>query len=75
MRTTRETASRFQRVLEKVESLPVDDQTLLIEIFRRRVILPRRTLLAGYSAVARAASVIGLMPRGYVSDFMKELGE
>jgi hypothetical protein len=75
MRTTRETASRFQKVLEKVESLPVDDQTLLIEIIHQRVIQHRRTELAGEIAEARAAYELGEIHRGSVSDLMKELGE
>ena len=36
------TTSRFQTVIETVETLPPDDQLLLIEIIRQRLIQYRR---------------------------------
>jgi len=73
MRTNKETTSQFQKVLEKIESLPVDDQTLLIQIIRQRVIQHRRMELAGEIAGARAAYERGDTHQGSVSDLMREL--
>jgi hypothetical protein len=53
----------------------VDDQTLLIEIIRQRVIQHRRAELSGEIAEARAAYERGEIHRGSVSDLMKELEE
>ena len=39
---TRTKSSDFQRVIENVETLPLDDQMLLIEIIRQRLIQRRR---------------------------------
>lgn len=66
---------RFQEVIEMVETLPPDDQKLLIEIIRRRLIQHRRAELAEDVAEARNAYNRGEVGRGTVADLMKELDE
>ena len=66
-------SSRFQEVIETVEALPPDDQELLIEIIRRRLIQHRRAELAADIAEARNAYKRGEVCRGTVADLMKEL--
>lgn len=68
-------SSRFQQAIESVEQLSPDDQALLIEIVRRRLIEQRRDELAEEIAEARAAYQQGKVQRGTVADLMKELGE
>ena len=71
----RESSSRFQEVIETVESLPPDDQALLIEIIRQRLIQHRRAELAAEIAESRRAYQQGKVRRGPVADLMKELAE
>ena len=68
-------SSRFQEVIETVEALPPDDQTLLIEIIHQRLIQQRRAELTADIAEARAAYQRGEVRRGTVADLMKELVE
>ena len=68
-----EATSRFQQVVETVEELPSDDQLLLIEIIRQRLIQDRRAELAVEIAEARDAYQRGDVHRGAVADVMKEL--
>lgn len=68
-----EATSRFQQVVETVEELPSDDQLLLIEIIRHRLIQDRRAKLAEEIAEARDAYERGDVHRGAVADVMKEL--
>jgi len=69
------TSSVFQDTIEKVERLPVDDQLLLIEIIRQRMIQHRRGELITQVAEARAAYRTGDVRRGSVDDLMQELEE
>ena len=71
----KETSSRFQEVIETVESLSPDDQALLIEIIRQRLIQHRRAELAAEIAEARRTYQQGKVSRGTVADLMKELAE
>lgn len=64
---------RFQDVIETVEALPPEDQTLLIEIIRQRLIQQRRAELAEEITEARQAYQHGQVRRGTVSDLMEEL--
>jgi hypothetical protein len=66
---------RFQEVIETVEALPPDDQELLIEIIRQRLIQQRRAELAADIAEARNAYQRGEVRRGTAADLMKELAE
>jgi len=67
------TSSRFQEVIETVEALPPDEQELLVEIIRRRLIQQRRAELAADIAEARNAYQRGEVRRGTVADLMEEL--
>jgi hypothetical protein len=69
------TSSVFQNAIEGVERLPVDDQLLLIEIIRQRMIQHRRGELITQVAEARAAYRTGDVRRGSVDDLMQELEE
>lgn len=66
-------SSDFQKVIEHVEALPVDDQMLLIEIIRQRLVEGRRAELAAEVAEARQAYQTGSVRRGTVEDLLKEL--
>ena len=67
--------SRFQDVIETVEALPPEDQALLVEIIRQRLIQHRRRELAAEIAEAREAYRRGEVHRGMVADLMEELTE
>ena len=71
--STRAPTSRFQEIIEVVENLPPDDQALLIEIIRRRLIQQRRTELAADIAEARNAYERGEVRRSGVANLMQEL--
>ena len=66
-------SSDLQRVIEDVETLPVDDQMLLIEIIRQRLIQHRRSDLIADVAEARQAYQEGNVRRGTVDELLKEL--
>jgi hypothetical protein len=66
-------SSDLQRVIEDVETLPADDQMLLIEIIRQRLIQHRRSDLIADVAEARQAYQEGNVRRGTVDDLLKEL--
>jgi CHASE3 domain sensor protein len=68
-------SSEFQRVIEDVEALPVDDQMLLIEIVRQRLIQHRRAELSAQVAEARQAYQTANVQRGTVDDLLKALDE
>ncbi len=68
------TSSEFQRVIEVVETLPIDDQMLLTEIIRQRLIQHRRSELVTQIAEARQAYQMGNVQRGTVEDLLEELG-
>jgi len=65
--------SYFQNVIETVEKLPPDDQMLLVDIIRQRLIETRRMELITEVAEARQAYQTGDVQRGTVDDLMKEL--
>lgn len=66
-------SSQFQEAIETVEALPSEDQILLIELIRQRLIQQRRAELAAEVAEARQAYQRGEVRRGTVEDLMKEL--
>jgi hypothetical protein len=68
-------SSTFQVALETVEELTPEDQEMLVEIVRRRLIEQRRTELAQDIAAAREAYRRGDVRRGTVDDLMAELAE
>jgi hypothetical protein len=61
-------SSRFQEVIETVEALSPEDQALLIEIIRQRLVQRRRAELAEEIAEARTAYQRGQVRRGTVAD-------
>ncbi|MFQ5421749.1 MAG: hypothetical protein ACE5EY_15460 [Anaerolineae bacterium] len=69
------TVSKFQDVLEVVETWPLKDQSLLIEIMERRLAQKRRDELASEIKEARAAYQAGDVKRGSVADLMAELAD
>ena len=68
-------SSVFQTAIEGVERLPVDDQMLLVEIIRQRMIQHRRSELIMQVAEAREAYRIGNVRRGSADDLLQELDE
>jgi hypothetical protein len=68
-------SSRFQEVIETVEALPPDNQIMLIEIIRQRLIEHRRAQLASDVAESRAAYQSGDVSRGSVADLIEALSE
>ncbi|MBC8448645.1 MAG: hypothetical protein H8D78_12935 [Chloroflexi bacterium] len=66
-------APDFQTLIETVESLPLDEQDMLIEIIRSRVIQQRRADLAAEIAKARDDFRRGDVRRGTAADVMAEL--
>jgi hypothetical protein len=70
---TKATASRFQQVIELVETMPEDDQALLIEIVRKRLVQRQRAALTTQVAEARETYQAGRVSRGSTSDLLAEL--
>ena len=71
-----ETATyQFQDILEVVETWPLQDQSLLIEIMQRRLAEKRRDELALEIKEAREYYQLGNVNRGSLSDLMAELDE
>ncbi len=69
----KEPSPHFQQVLESVESLPPDDQALLIELVHRRLVQARRAELAAEIRESREDYKSGQVRRGTAADLMKEL--
>ncbi len=68
-------SSRFQDLIETIESLPIDDQEALIEIIRQRLIQRRRDELAAEVAEAHDAYQKGEVRRSTVAGLMEDLAE
>ena len=67
--------SYFQDVIESVEKLPPEDQMLLVEIIRQRLIELRRKDLIAEVAEAREYYRAGEVQRGTVEEIIRELDE
>lgn len=65
----------FQEVLEAVEELPPEDQIMLLEIIRNRLVACRRGGLVAEVQEARAARKRGEVRRGTVSDLIQQLSK
>ena len=65
----------LQKAIEVVESLPPDDQEMLVEVIYRRIAERRRAALIADVAEAREAYRRGDVRRGTVDDLLKELGD
>jgi hypothetical protein len=67
--------SGLQQAIDAVESLPPEDQELLIDIVKRHLIDQRRDQLAIEIDESRAAYQRGEVTRGSAEDLMRELAE
>ncbi|MGB9596284.1 MAG: hypothetical protein ACPL7B_08385 [Candidatus Poribacteria bacterium] len=67
------TKSRFQELIEMIESLPYEDQEILIDIISRRLAQIRRARLLKEISESLDAYERGDVRRGTVDDFMKDI--
>ena len=65
--------SNFERVLDSVEALSVDEQEALIQLVQRRLTERRREEIAANIAQARAEYQAGTVFRGTVDQVINEL--
>ena len=63
----------FQDLIDAVESLPLEDRSLLVEIVNKRIIEKRRAELVAEVMASRDAFRQGNVKRGTVEDLMKDL--
>lgn len=68
-----EKTSTFQKVIEAVEALSLDEQAILVEIIHKRLQQQRRNKLLQAVADARQAYAEGNVRSGSVSDLLKEI--
>jgi len=67
--------SRFQVLIDLIESLPYDDQEILVDIINKRLSEYRRAILLKEVSESRDAYERGDVRQGTVDDFMKDLDE
>ena len=67
---TKERSATFQDALERVESLPPDQQENLIDVVRRRLVEGRREEIAANIEAARDEFRRGEVERGSVDEFL-----
>ena len=67
------TSSRFQEIIEEIESLSYDDQEILVDIINKRLLQYRRAKLLKDIAESLDAYERGEVSRGTVDDFMRDL--
>lgn len=72
MKASKKTSS-FQSAIETIEALPPEEQVMVLEIIRHRLIQQRRADLIGQVAEARRAYSSGQAQRGNVADLLAEL--
>ncbi len=65
----------FQDLIEAVESMPLDDQSMLVELINKRIIEKRRAELVAEVQEARVAFKRGEVKRGKFEDLMKDLND
>jgi hypothetical protein len=70
-----EGTSHFETVLESIETLPTDDQEILLELVRKRLAERRRAEIAANIAESRAEYRAGNVHRGTVDDLMAEIAD
>lgn len=68
-------APRFDAVLESIESLSVEEQEILIDLVRRRLVERRRAEIAANIAKAQEEYQAGKLRRGTVDELIAELTE
>lgn len=72
---TTEKSLGFQELIDAVESLPLEDRSLLVEIVNKRIIEKRRAELVSEVMASRDAFRQGNVKRGSVDDLMKDLAD
>lgn len=63
----------FQDLIDAVESLPLDDQSMLVELINKRITEKRRAELVAEVGEAREAFRKGEVKHGTVEDLIKDL--
>ena len=63
----------FQDLIEAVESMPLEDQSMLVELINKRIIEKRRAELVAEVQDARSALKRGEVKRGTFEELMKDL--
>lgn len=66
-------STRLQDAIEAVESLTPEDQAVLIEIIRNRLVEPRRAEIISDVKEAREAYARGEVSRGIVGELLENL--
>jgi len=66
-------AMSFQDLIEAVESMPLDDQFMLVELINKRIKEKRRAELVAAVQETRSAFARGEVKRGTFEDLMKDL--
>jgi hypothetical protein len=67
--------SSFQELIESVESLPLDDQQMLLDIINMRIIERRRDELVADMEESLEANRKGEVRIGTVDDLLRDLDE
>ncbi|WP_204151069.1 hypothetical protein [Leptolyngbya sp. CCY15150] len=70
-----EQSSTFQRAIETIETLSLNDQEALLELLQKRLIEQRRKILMREIAEVRQEYAQGQVQFGSVADFMAELDQ
>ena len=65
--------AKFAEALACIESMPVDDQTALLEIVNKRIASARRREMIQEIAQARTDFAAGKVKRGSAASLMREL--
>jgi hypothetical protein len=63
----------FQDLIDAVQSMPQDDQSMLVELINKRIIEKRRARLVAEVQEARSAFKRGEVKRGTFEDLMEDL--
>lgn len=63
----------FQDLIEAVEAMPLEDQSIFIELINKRIIEKRRAELVAEVQDARRAFESGDVKRGSFKDLMKDM--
>ncbi len=69
------TESAFQKAIEAVEQLPVEERLVLLDVLRQRIGQTKRQELVAEVAAVREEYRSGNVRFGSVSDLMSELDE
>lgn len=68
-----EKTSSFQKIIEAVEQLPLEDQAILVNIIHKRLQQQQRNELVEAVAEAREAYAKGDVRTGSIADLLAEL--